>query len=826
MIIQIRRFTPNVYIMRILASIIVFLCIGWIGRVKDLEENSITQNKPVEVGTSVTFTINVPEVSEIPYVAWDFGDGSALGRYRKSLSVSYTFTEPGVYQVYARIQGEDFPLTVIQTVYKPTQKPAPTHSSTIVINTVHKKVWAVNTDNNSVAYIDAVNNILLAEIPVGKQPRTVALDKEGNAWVANEEDASISVIAATGHILQTIKLPYASRPYGICFDPQKDFCYITLQGTGELVKIEAIGREIVESIHVGRSPRGIAITSDGNQILVTQFISPEENGLVRLIDAETMHVQQEIVLAFDLTPDFEDRGRGVPNFLSSITITPDGTEAWIPSKKDNTARGIYRDGLTLEFDNTVRTIVSRIDLSSMTENSNLRTDINDADMACAVEFSPYGNIAFVALQGVNKITMIDVTSNSRLGLLDSTGLAPQGLVMNADGSRLFVHNFLTRTVKVFNTEDIVLSNNFTPVVAATISTIIHEKLAPQVLEGKQVFYNAADERMTFAGYISCASCHLDGASDERVWDFTDRGEGFRNTHSLLGKGGMSMGNVHWTSNFDEIQDFENDMRNGFKGKGFLPDAVFSLVSDPLGNPKAGLSRELDALAVYVTSLNKVHASPYRNNDGSLTADGIEGKILFQELGCGSCHAGRDFTDRKTGAMHNVGTMQPSSGKRRTVALTGFGTPTLKGIWETAPYLHDGSARTLKDVLVTRNVDKKHGDLSNLTETELDKLVAYLLQIDDNQDAVINALLYPVKREFVAMRIFPNPASGSANVQLTNIVKPSGKIRIYNVIGQLLMTVAVEGMNEINLDVSQLNSGIYMVEYSDGTSKYSQKMVIQ
>lgn len=825
MIIQIRRFTPNVYMMRILVSIIVFLCIGWIGRMTELEENSITQNKPVEVGTSVTFTINIPDGSEIPYVAWDFGDGNGLGRYRKSLSVSYTFTEPGVYQVYARIQGEDFPLTVIQTVYKPAQNPAPTHSSTIVIDTVHKKVWAVNTDNNSVAYIDAVNNTLLSEIRVGKQPRTVALDEMGNAWIANEEDASISVVAGTGQVLQTIKLPYGSRPYGICFDPQKDFGYVTLQGTGELLKIETLGRTIVETVHVGRSPRGIAITSDGTQILVTQFISPEDNGLVRLIDAETMNVQQEIVLAFDVTPDFEDRGRGVPNFLSSITISPDGMEAWIPSKKDNTARGMFRDGLALEFDNTVRTIVSRIDLSSMTENSQMRTDINDADMACAVEFSPYGNIAFVALQGVNKITMIDVASNSRLGLLDSTGLAPQGLVMNADGSRLFVHNFLTRTVKVFNTEDIVLSNNFTPVVEATISTIISENLAPQVLEGKQIFYNAADERMTFAGYISCASCHLDGASDERVWDFTDRGEGFRNTHSLLGRGGMGMGNVHWTSNFDEIQDFENDMRNGFKGKGFLPDAVFALVSDPLGNPKAGLSRELDALAAYVTSLNKVHASPYRNNDGSLTANGIEGEVIFQELGCGSCHAGQDFTDRKTGVLHDVGTEQPSSGKRRTLALTGFGTPTLKGIWETAPYLHDGSANTLKDVLVTRNVDNKHGDLSNLSESELNKLVEYLLQIDDTQDAVVTSLQFPFKRKSEAMRIFPNPASESVNVHLTNIVKSSGTIRIYNVFGHLLITMPVNGMNDINLNVSQLNSGVYMVEYSDGTSKYSQKLVI-
>ena len=104
--------------------------------------------------------------------------------------------------------------------------------------------------------------------------------------------------------------------------------------------------------------------------------------------------------------------------------------------------------------------------------------------------------------------------------------------------------------------------------AATVNTVTSELLDAQVLLGKQIFYNAEDRRMTFAGYISCASCHLDGGSDERVWDFTQRGEGLRNTHSLLGRAGTGIGNVHWTANFDEIQDFENDIRNGFDGTGF------------------------------------------------------------------------------------------------------------------------------------------------------------------------------------------------------------------------------------------------------------------
>jgi hypothetical protein len=65
-------------------------------------------------------------------------------------------------------------------------------------------------------------------------------------------------------------------------------------------------------------------------------------------------------------------------------------------------------------------------------------------------------------------------------------------------------------------------------------------------------------------------------------------------------------------------------------------------------------------------------------------------------------------------------------------LFGVDTPTLLGVWETPPYLHDGSAATLRDVLTTKNPDDLHGYVSALSSQELDELVAYLQQIDDGQ----------------------------------------------------------------------------------------------
>src|SRR5690606_17473892 len=57
----------------------------------------------------------------------------------------------------------------------------------------------------------------------------------------------------------------------------------------------------------------------------------------------------------------------------------------------------------------------------------------------------------------------------------------------------------------------------------------------------------------------------------------------------------------------------------------------------------------------------------------------------------------DFTD---GVVHNVGTLRASSGSRLGETLAGIRTPTLLGVHDGAPYLHDGSAATLADVFTT------------------------------------------------------------------------------------------------------------------------------
>jgi hypothetical protein len=134
----------------------------------------------------------------------------------------------------------------------------------------------------------------------------------------------------------------------------------------------------------------------------------------------------------------------------------------------------------------------------------------------------------------------------------------------------------------------------------------------------------------------------------------------------------------------------------------------------------------------VASLVAVRPSPHRAPDGELTPEGAAGRALFAQLGCARCHGGADFSDSATGALHDVGTLGPGSGGRLGQPLTGIDTPTLRGIWETAPYLHDGSAATLEELI--ESAAPAHGGMSALGVLERAQLAAYLRQIDASEPA--------------------------------------------------------------------------------------------
>lgn len=702
------------------------------------------------VNANIVYTANVSGGLN-PQFEWDYGDNTTDGPSGSS-SANHSFSTPGIYFVTLTVTDSTVPpqiQTFVQTIHEPLTANSPASSSQLAYEDLgggNARLWAVNPDNDTVSVFDAVTPAKLGEIPVGTAPRAVAIAPNGKIWVSNKKTATISVIDDVSlSVMQTFNLAPGSQPHGIVFSPVANEAYVALAATGELLKLDSITGNELAKTNVGPNPRHLSINSSGNTLYVSRFITPPQpgedtatvlgevagqqfGGEVLVVSTATMSVQNTIILQHSDKPDAESQGGGVPNYLGAPSISPDGLSAWVPSKQDNIARGTLRSGENINFQNTVRAISSRIDIGTNSEDYPARIDHNNSSLARAGAFDPLGIYLFIALETSREISVVDAYGGFRIFEID-TGLAPQALVVAPDRSKLFVSNFMGRSISVFDLTDLRDTGQWNVPLLTELPRVNNEKLSAEVLLGKQLFYDARDIRLARDRYMSCSTCHSDGGQDGRVWDLTGMGEGLRNTISLSGSG-AAHGFLHWSTNFDEVQDFEGQIRVLSEGTGLMPDPLFNegTRSEPLGDTKAGFSSDLDALAAYVESLNIYAANPNRASDSTLTTEAAWGRIVFRRENCAACHTGEAFSDSTTAAgLHDIGTMKASSGNRLGGTLPGIDTPTLRNTWQTAPYLHDGSATTLSQAIVA------HNNVS-LNQIDLDNTVSYVAEIDSNDIA--------------------------------------------------------------------------------------------
>jgi YVTN family beta-propeller protein len=224
---------------------------------------------------------------------------------------------------------------------------------------------------------------------------------------------------------------------------------------------------------------------------------------------------------------------------------------------------------------------------------------------------------------------------------------------------------------------------------------------PVITSARQGELNFNDGRLCFQGWQSCASCHSDDARvDGLNWDLLNDGIGNpKNNKSLL---------------------------LAFK----TPPAMSTGVRESAGAAvRAGLTHILftvqppavsEALDAYIQSLRPV-PSPHLVR-GKLSPAARRGEKIFRspQAGCAQCHPAPLFTDLQS---YDVGTLGP-----RDAVDDLFDTPTLVEVWRTAPYLHDGSAATLRDVLTRANPKDQHGKTSHLRADELNDLIEYVLSL--------------------------------------------------------------------------------------------------
>jgi cytochrome c peroxidase len=289
---------------------------------------------------------------------------------------------------------------------------------------------------------------------------------------------------------------------------------------------------------------------------------------------------------------------------------------------------------------------------------------------------------------------------------------PRGVALSPDGSTLAVASYFTGDVLLL--------------AAGSLQRKARVALGPQPAPtperlGEQYFFDA---ELCFQHWLSCASCHPEGRADGLNWDLLNDEIGNpKNTKSLV----LS----HRTPPVMSTgvrPSMEAATQKGFMFIQFriVDEEIMaavrayqrSLQPEPSPYLKRTRGRKLDCGVCHHKGVKGTPDAAHMPIDGELTPEAERGLALFKDskVGCVKCHTGPLFTDLK---LYDVGSRNELD-RRDT-----FDNPTCYEMWRTGPFLHDGSAVTLLDMLTTRNRDDKHGVTSHLSKEDLEALAAYL-----------------------------------------------------------------------------------------------------
>lgn len=635
-----------------------------------------------------------------------------------------------------------------------TSPPSPTagavvkrSSSGIALTVDGATLVVVNPDSDSVTLVATCRRAVVAELAVGVDPRTVAVDDRGDrAYVANRGSNTVSVVDLEAREVIT-EIAVGAQPYGVVVSPDGSCLFVTEQGGGKLRIIDLADFATVATLPVADRPSGLAVTDDGETLFVTHLLS----GAVSVIGLDPL----DSGLLVPLWPD--------STLLQSIVLSPDTTRAYLPHTRANTRNPV------LTFDTTVFPLVSLMDLTTPQHLVGQQISLEIADppgvgLPFDAALMPGGEVLYVVNAASNDVTVVDLVSRQGIAHIEVED-NPRAIVISPDGSTAYVNNTLAGTVSVIDTA----SRSVSETIAVT-----KIPLPPALLLGKQLFHSSDDRRLARDQWIACNTCHFEGEHDGRTWTFGFAGP--RNTTSLRGM--IQTYPLRWSAEWDESADSDFAIRREQFGSGLIEGDMH----DTLADPNAGRSYELDCLAAFIDSL----AMSENTIAGTLDGDAVQrGKDLFDDpvLGCDGCHPPPYFTDF---SRHDVATAD-GPGERLGPEID---TPTLRDLHRSRPYLHDGSAATLYDVLTTANPGDEHGVTSFLSELELQDLVLYMLSLPANNSACMScedsvgshATGFPAKRGAGAAVAAHEASPGTSAPR-----RPSGRIGYGDAISGAVLT---------------------------------------
>jgi DNA-binding beta-propeller fold protein YncE len=577
----------------------------------------------------------------------------------------------------------------------------------------------------SVAILDGAGSAVKRTVALKGTPKGVAWHK-GLLYVAEYDAGTVAEIdPASGEVKRRIAV--GPKPWGLAVVAASDRLLVIEFGLAQIVVVDlAAGKESARLPALGL-PRYAAVTPDGGIGLVVNS-NPAGDArkgthacAISVVDLKAVAKVSDIAL-----PPGSVNPRG-------IAVSPDGKWAYVVHgvgrftlPTTQLERGwIMTSGLTV-IDIGTRQVYATLPLDTISRGS--------AD-PWGLALGADGKTVWITLSGCAEMVRLDMgllhalldgkaakdvvdklpgdniwkalaTNPAKRGDLINDlaavyisgaktavslpGKGCRGVAVDPKGERVVAAEYFSGTLAVGR---MAVSNN-TP---AFVSVSLGQQPAPDpVRRGEEAFHSAD---LCFQRWLSCASCHPEGRADGLNWDLLNDGMGNpKNTKSMVWSHKTPPVMAHGVRD-----SMETATKTGFM---FIQ---FRIVDESI----------MDDVRAYMRSLEP-EKSPYLVN-GELSAKAKKGKAVFDGAGasCAKCHPAPLFTDMR---MYDVGTRHELDNR------ADFDTPTCVEMWRSAPFLHDGSATTILEMLTAENKEDRHGKTTNLSKEDIEALAEYLMSL--------------------------------------------------------------------------------------------------
>jgi YVTN family beta-propeller protein len=560
---------------------------------------------------------------------------------------------------------------------------------------------------DEVRVLNSVSGAVLQTIPVGHVPRGFSLSPDARRlFVANSWDDTVTVIdTQMGRVMATWGTGF--EPSSVVEDRAGKLLYVADRISNDVMVLDATTGEEKSTLAAGRGASYLTMGADGSRLYVTHvypnptaYRTPPSSEIT-VIDPAGARVVDRLLLP-DIAGVFHvaisrDGRLGVAAELHPKNLVPMAhvEHGWI-------------------FGNTLTVFGADVGRS-------VEIPLDELDRYYALPFgvaiTPDKSRVYVTHGGSNCVTVIDVrrmlsyirahpepfaenlsASAHYVVARIAVGKNPRGLVLSRDGARLYVANRLDDSISVISTRGLR--------VVRTIRLAGPEKVSP-LRRGEQTFYTA---KYAFQGHFGCSNCHIDSTFDGLQWDLEPDGFGKDIVDNRL---------------LEDLRGTEPFKWNG--GNPSIAVECGTRTETYFWRSQTFDDLTLADLVLYIRHL-PLRPNRFRAAGGDLTPAQERGRAIFNrtvdKLGqpipegnrCSFCHSGAKGTSQKS---FDVGTGKATDNSGL------LDTPQLMNVALTAPYLHDGSAKSLEEIWTVYNPHDRHGRTNDLTKDELNDLVEYL-----------------------------------------------------------------------------------------------------